>query len=153
MREHSQNGLDDVLHLLVGQPLLLAQHLLADESLLDVGVVNRRAESEERELEGELFGEVDVEDEPAALVGTGERSINQQFPMEQVLLERRHYTPTSAIAYCSFMLSRTSPNYFYSRFIQSFQLIIHSPNTSPSPSPSKHPSFHPTFPLWLLSEK
>jgi hypothetical protein len=112
MCEHAEYGLNNVLHLLVGQPLLLAEHLLADEPLLDVGMMNGRTESEERELEGELFGEVDVEDEPAALVGTAYGPIDQQLPVEQVLLERRHYTPTSGIAYCSFMLSRTSPNYF-----------------------------------------
>lgn len=145
MCEHSQDGLHNVLHLLVGQPLLLPQHLLADQSILDVGVVNGRTESEERKLEGELLGEVDIEDEPAALVGTAEGSIDQQFPVEQVLLERWHHAPTSAIMYCSFILSRTSPNYFSSRFIQSFQLIIDRP-TRPSFPNSPFPFFL-SFPL------
>lgn len=117
VRQHAQNGLDDVLYLLVRQPLLLAQHFLADESLLDVGVVDRSTELEEGELEGELFREVDIEDKLGALVWAGKRSIDEEFPVVEVFLESGYNSPKWEMKYCSFILSRTSANSFYSRFI------------------------------------
>lgn len=87
MRQHAQDGFDDFLDFLVGQPLLFAQHLLAGQTVLDVGVIDGRPELEEGEFEGELFGEVDVDDELGAFVGTSDGSVDDEFPVVEVFLE------------------------------------------------------------------
>ncbi len=46
VHKHPKDRLDYILNFFVRQPLLLTQHLLADESLLDVGVVDRSTELE-----------------------------------------------------------------------------------------------------------
>lgn len=86
MGQHAENGFDDVLDLLVGQPLLFAQHLLADQAVLDIRVIDGRSELEERKLEGKLFWEVDIKDKLNSLVWTADGSINQQLPVIQILL-------------------------------------------------------------------
>jgi hypothetical protein len=85
--EHAQDGFDDFLNFFVGQPFLLSEHLLAGESVLDVGVVDGRSEFEEGEFEGELFGEVDVDDEGGAFVGAGGGSVDAELPVVEVFLE------------------------------------------------------------------
>lgn len=82
MCQHPQNGLNDFLDLFVGEPFLFAEHFLADESVLDVGVVDGGAKLDEWELEGELFWEVEVDDELVAFVGAGEWSLYEKFPVE-----------------------------------------------------------------------
>lgn len=93
MGQHAEDGLDDVLNLLVGQPLLFAQHFLADEAVLDIGVIDGRSELEERKLEGKLFWEVNIKDKLSALVWAADGPINQQLPVIQVLLETRNNSP------------------------------------------------------------
>ena len=61
MGQHPQNDLENVLNFLIGEPLLLTKHLLADEALLDVGVVDGCSKLEEGELERKLLWEVDIE--------------------------------------------------------------------------------------------
>lgn len=87
MGQHSQDGLHDVLHFFIGKPLLLAQHLLTNESLLDVGVVDGGPKLEEWKFERKLLWEVDIEDELEALIGTALRSVDEQFPVVQIFLE------------------------------------------------------------------
>lgn len=86
MGQHAENGFDYILDLLVGQPLLFAQHLLADQAVLDIWVIDGRSELEERKLEGKLFWEVDIKDKLNSLVWTADGSINQQLPVIQILL-------------------------------------------------------------------
>ena len=87
MGQHSQDGLHDVLHFFIGKPLLLPQHLLTNQPLLDVGVVDGGSKLEEGEFEGKLLWEVDIEDELEALIGTALRSVDEQFPVVQIFLE------------------------------------------------------------------
>lgn len=77
MGQHAENGFDYILDLLVGQPLLFAQHLLADQAVLDIWVIDGRSELEEWKLEGKLFWEVDIKDKLNSLVWTADGSINQ----------------------------------------------------------------------------
>jgi hypothetical protein len=86
MGQHAKHGLDDVAYFLVGQPLLFAQHFLAHQSFLDVGVVDGGSELELGEFERKLFGEVHIDGESEAFVGGAEGSIDEKFPMEEILL-------------------------------------------------------------------
>jgi hypothetical protein len=85
--QHSKYGFNDFLYFFVGQPLFFSEHFLADESLLDVGVVNRGTELDERELEGKLLWEVEIDDELESLIGTSDGSIDEQLPMKKILLD------------------------------------------------------------------
>jgi hypothetical protein len=69
--EHAQDGLDDVLHFFIWQPLLFPQHLLANEAFLDIGVIDGSSKLELWKFEGELLGKVNIEDELCSFVGTG----------------------------------------------------------------------------------
>ena len=119
VRQHAEHGLNDVLDLLVGEPLLLAQHLLAHQPVLDVGVVDGRPELELRELERKLLGEVDVDDKLEALVGTADGPLNDDLPVEKVLLQSGYDSPKLGDCYCSFISAWMVPNYFSSLFIAS----------------------------------
>ena len=74
------------MHLLIWQPFLLSQHLLANVPVFDVGVPERGFESDDRKLEGELFGEIDVEDKFSTLEWTFNRPSQDDLPMKQILL-------------------------------------------------------------------
>lgn len=86
MCKHSQYGLDDVLHLFVGQPFLFAEHLLADEALLDIGVIDGRSELEQRKLERKLLWEIDIKYKLGTFIWAADGSVNEQLPMIQILL-------------------------------------------------------------------
>ena len=86
MGQHAEYGFDDVLDLLVGQPLLFAQHLLADQAVLDIWVIDGRSELEQGKLEGKLFWEINIKDKLSPLVWAADGPLNQQLPVIQILL-------------------------------------------------------------------
>ena len=95
MGQHPQNGFDDFFHFFVGKPLLLPKHLLANQSVFDVGVVDRSPELDDWKLEGELLREIQIDDELEPFVGTALRSIDSEFPMEEIFLDGWHNSSAS----------------------------------------------------------
>lgn len=90
MGQHPQDGFDDLLYFFVGEPLLFAEHFLADESLLDVGVVDGGAELDEWELEGELLWEVEIDYKLESFIGAANGSVDEKLPMKKILLNGGH---------------------------------------------------------------
>lgn len=86
MQQHCLDGIDDLGHLLVGQPVFLAQHLQADVAILHIGVPDGGLELDVGELEGELLGEVEVEFEFAVVIGGPNGALDYDLPVEEVVL-------------------------------------------------------------------
>lgn len=90
VRQHTQHCINNLLHLFVRQPLLLPQHLLTNQPLLYVWVVNWRTELDQRKFEWELFWKVNIDDELVAFIGTSNRAVHKEFPVKEVFLNSRH---------------------------------------------------------------
>jgi hypothetical protein len=65
---------------------------LADLTVFDVWVVDGCSKFQFGEFEGKLFGKVDVYDELEAFIGTAERSVDEEFPMEEIFFDGRYYS-------------------------------------------------------------
>lgn len=83
--EHTLQWLNDLGYFFVRLPLFLSNHFFADVSILDIRVPNHSFEFEHGEFEGELFGEIEINNKIKALVGRPSRSLDSYFPVEQIL--------------------------------------------------------------------
>ena len=85
MSQHSQNGLDYIFHFFIGKPLFLAQHLLAHQALLDIGMVNGSDKPHLGKFERKLLGEIDIDGEFVSFIGAANWSVDTDIPVEEIL--------------------------------------------------------------------
>lgn len=92
MSQHSQNGLDYVFHFFIGKPLFLAQHFLAHQTLLNVGVVDRGDKPHLRKFERKLLGKIDIDGKLVTFIGAADWSVDTDVPVEEILFDFRRNT-------------------------------------------------------------
>lgn len=85
LEQHALQRLDDLGYFFIRLPLFLSHHFLADVAVLHIRVPYHGFELEHWEFEGELFGEVEINNQVVAFVGGAGGALDRYFPVEQIL--------------------------------------------------------------------